>query len=165
MPNTRLVIAISPVMSTKVASVSSSLPAYGSPAPLCRPRYSTPNGASFPFGSYVQRLPSSRLAGFASRRLRIRGFHWRALPWPRAPGNTLPRYLLELRRKTTHSTSRRESLVLSNATPTDGAVLRSAPRSPVPTLVTGDHSIGSGSVTAKPYSRCRLAALARKNRR
>lgn len=136
-------------MSTKVASVSSSLPAYDSPAPLHRPRYSTPLRREFLLRMLRAASSFSRRAGFASRRLRSRGLHWRGLPWPPAPGSTLSRYLLELRRQTTHSTLRRESLGLSNVAPTDGAVLRSAPRSPVPTLMTGDHSVSSGSATAE----------------
>lgn len=116
-------------MSTKVASVSSSLPAYDSPAPLHRPRYSTPLRREFLLRMLRAASSSSRRAGFASRRLRSRGLHWRGLPWPPTPGSTLSRYLLELRRQTTHSTLRRESLGLSNVAPTDGAVLRFAPRS------------------------------------
>jgi len=40
-------------------------------------------------------------------------------------------------------------LALSNDAPTDGAVLRSAQRSPVPTVITGDRSSGPGSSTAE----------------
>jgi len=97
----------------------------------------------------VQRLPPRGKPASPLVASRLRGLLWRGLPWPPAPGSTLPRDLLELRRQTTHYTLRREPLVLSNDAPTDGAVLRSAPRSPVPTLITGDHSVSSGSATAE----------------
>jgi len=61
----------------------------------------------------------------------------------------LPRDLLEHRRGTNALHAPTKPLALSNDAPTDGAVLRSAQRSPVPTVITGDRSSGPGSGTAE----------------
>jgi len=136
-------------MSTKDATVSSSLPAHCSPAALHRSRYSTPQRREFLFRTFRAASSSSRQAGFAFSSRRARGSPLARATVAASTREHLPRDLLELRRQTTHCTLRRKPLALSNDAPTDGAVLRSAPRSPVPTVITGDRSSGPGSATAE----------------